>query len=75
MKRSLKGIYFLVRYSHFQDDLQIYSELAVHVYNSRTCSRKVCGVLAEPLKDDTRPVETDWSLMGAAVHCGAIFHG
>lgn len=33
IERSLKDIYFLVRYSHFQDDLLIYS-LAFNIYVS-----------------------------------------
>lgn len=37
MKRSLKDIYFLVRYSHFQDDLLIYSELLIYTYHLRMC--------------------------------------
>lgn len=35
MKRSLKYFHFLVRYSHFQDDLQIYSEFFIYMYNLR----------------------------------------
>ena len=35
MKRSLKDIYFLVRYSDFQDDLLIYSELLIYTYHLR----------------------------------------
>lgn len=37
MKRSLKDIYFLVRYSHFQDDLLIYSKLLIYTYHLRMC--------------------------------------
>lgn len=60
MKRSLKDIYFLVRYSHFQDDLQIYSELLIYTYHLRMWWKNMCRALFETLKDDTSNVETDW---------------
>lgn len=60
MKRSLKDFYFLVRYSHFQDDLQIYSEFFIYMYNLRMYWKKMCRALLETLKDDASKVGNDW---------------
>lgn len=53
MKRSLKDIYFLVCYSHFQDDLLIYSKLLIYTYHLRMCWKNMCRALFETLKDYT----------------------